>query len=99
MTHEQSFRSDELKRGELANLLKNPTLLLALEIARKELEGVDAKLDDPEIVSVRLNTAKAHRDLMVGTLHRLSTPLDAQPPEERAEYDQSPEDEYLPPKK
>lgn len=93
MTHEEAFRSNQVRREELVELLKNPTLTLALEIARKELEGIDAKLNDPEIVSVRLNTAKAHRDLMVGTLHRLALPLDPAPVQEHASYEQSPEDE------
>jgi hypothetical protein len=69
------FRNDPALRAELLSAIQNPALALAIDCIVREDSGVDAKLNADAIVSVRMASQRAGRELAFKALYDMTVPI------------------------
>lgn len=76
------FRNNPALRKELLDALQNAALTQAMACIEAEDHGVDAKLNADPIVSVRMSSQRAGREIAFKSLYEMTQPLplDEAPP-------------------
>lgn len=83
---ELDFRRDQALRGRLVEILADPVMEMALVLLKDGVPVVDAPSASDPIVSVRLLSAAAARQQVIGDLVGLTLPIPEPPVEEEATW-------------